>query len=96
MALAAALAALAGFAAAEVIVETTKNLRPFRMYEDQPARFGSGLPEEGLVGFLVVAEPVDACAALAPAPLDRPNQEVKQPGWGGVHIPAEGGARDGG
>jgi len=69
MALAAALAALAGFAAAEVIVETTKNLRPFRMYEDQPARFGSGLPEEGLVGFLVVAEPVDACAALAPAPL---------------------------
>ena len=69
MALAAALAALAGFASAEVIVETTKNLRPFRKYKNQLARFGSGLPEEGLVGFLVVAEPVDACAALAPAPL---------------------------
>ena len=23
----------------EVIVETTRNLRPFRMYEDLPARF---------------------------------------------------------
>jgi len=59
----------------EVIVETTRNLRPFRMYEDLPARFGSGLPDEGLVGFLVVADPVTACAPIKPPPEVKPNIE---------------------
>ena len=59
----------------EVIVETTRNLRPFRMYEDLPARFGSGLPDDGLVGFLVVAEPVTACTPIKPPPNAKPNVE---------------------
>ena len=57
---------------AEVIVETTRNLRPFRMYEDMPARFGSGLPDAGLVGYLVVAEPIHGCGPLQPPPGKQP------------------------
>ena len=57
---------------AEVIVETTRNLRPFRMYEDMPARFGAGLPDAGLVGYLVVAEPIHGCGPLQPPPGKQP------------------------
>merc|ERR1719309_310044 len=53
---------------AEVIVETTRNLRPFRMYEDMPARFGAPLPEDGQVGFLVTADPIHACTPIKPPP----------------------------
>merc|ERR1719309_1499526 len=53
---------------AEVIVETTRNLRPFRMYEDMPARFGAPLPEDGQVGFLVTVDPIHACTPIKPPP----------------------------
>jgi len=52
----------------DVIVETAETRRPFRIYEDQPARFGDALPSDGLVGLVVRAKPVHACAPIAPPP----------------------------
>jgi hypothetical protein len=62
----------APLAVGEIVVETTRNLRPFRMYEDLPARFGSGMPDDGLLGFLVTAEPVAACSPIRPPPAVSP------------------------
>jgi len=70
------LSAMATLAKAEVVVETKKNLRPFRMYEDMPARFGDDLPEDGLVGFLVEAEPIHACSSIKPPPNRTPYQPL--------------------
>jgi len=52
----------------DVIVETSQSRRPFRIYEDQPARFGDALPGDGLVGLVVPAVPLDGCTAIAPPP----------------------------
>lgn len=54
----------------DVIVETRETRRPFRIYEDQPARFGDALPLDGLVGVVVGAVPRDGCTLLAPPPND--------------------------
>ncbi|XP_023332200.1 E3 ubiquitin-protein ligase RNF13 [Eurytemora carolleeae] len=52
----------------DVIVETAETRRPFRIYEDQAARFGDSLPADGLVGVAVVAEPSHGCGPIKPPP----------------------------
>jgi len=54
----------------DVIVETAKSRRPFRIYEDQPARFGDALPDDGLVGLVVPATPLHGCTAILPPPAN--------------------------
>jgi len=56
----------------DVIVETRETRRPFRIYEDQPARFGDALPSEGLVGMAVPANPRHGCRKIAPPPKNVP------------------------
>lgn len=54
----------------DVIVELREGRRPFRIYEDQPARFGDALPPDGLSGWVVVAEPLHGCQPIRPPPAD--------------------------
>eukprot|EP00092_Neocalanus_flemingeri_P014984 GFUD01016183.1.p1 GENE.GFUD01016183.1~~GFUD01016183.1.p1 ORF type:complete len:438 (-),score=134.01 GFUD01016183.1:363-1676(-) len=56
----------------DVVVETRKNFRPFRIYEDLPAKFGDALPEDGLVGYLMPAHPILACDPILPPPDIKP------------------------
>jgi len=56
----------------DVVVETKKNNRPFRIYEDLPARFGDALPDDGLVGYLMPAKPELACQSIMPPPKISP------------------------
>jgi len=67
-------------AVGDVVVETKKNFRPFRIYEDLPARFGDALPEDGLVGYLMPAEPKLACSPIKPPPIIDP-----EPGLPALH-----------
>ena len=59
-------------AVGDVVVETKKNFRPFRIIEDLPARFGDAIPEDGLVGYLMLAEPKLACSPIKPPPIIDP------------------------
>jgi len=65
----------------DVVVETKKNFRPFRIYEDLPARFGDALPEEGLVGYLIQAEPIHACSKIKPPPSLDPEPGIPPLHW---------------
>lgn len=72
---------LFGLSRADVIVNLRKTLRPYRIYEDMPARFGQGVPDEGLLGYLVPAEPLTACHPIkAPPPLP-PHPDIPDLGW---------------
>jgi len=64
----AALLGLLGIVQGDVIVELRKTMRPFRIYEDLPARFGQSVPDDGLVGYLVPADPITACQPIKPPP----------------------------
>jgi len=65
----------------DVVIETKRNFRPFRIYEDLPARFGDALPEDGLVGYLVQAKPLHACAPIAPPPSIPPEPGIPPLHW---------------
>jgi len=73
-----AFATLTHFVVGDVVIETKRNFRPFRIYEDLPARFGDALPEDGLVGYLVQAKPIHACTPITP-----PNNTITPPP--GIH-----------
>lgn len=77
----AALVGLLGLTRGDVIVEIRKTMRPFRIYEDLPARFGASVPEEGLVGYLVTADPITACEQIKPPPSPAPHPELGDVGW---------------
>jgi len=55
-------------ALSDVIVERVSNFKPIRIYEDLPARFGDAIPDSGLAGYLVQAEPPLACHDIEPPP----------------------------
>jgi len=55
---------------ADVIVETATGFKPVRIYDDDSARFGDALPESGLVGYLIKAEPELGCQPIKPPPVD--------------------------
>jgi len=59
---------LAASAIADVVIETRSNLRPHIIFDDQPARFGRDLPNDGLLGVVAVAEPRHACGPIKPPP----------------------------
>jgi len=65
----------------DVVVETKKNFRPFRIYEDLPARFGDALPEDGLVGYLMHAHPSLACSPIKPPPAIDPEPGLPPLHW---------------
>eukprot|EP00088_Acartia_fossae_P058842 TRINITY_DN6930_c0_g1_i2.p1 TRINITY_DN6930_c0_g1~~TRINITY_DN6930_c0_g1_i2.p1 ORF type:complete len:548 (-),score=152.69 TRINITY_DN6930_c0_g1_i2:542-2185(-) len=54
----------------DIIIERADNRRPFRIYDDQPARFGNALPPGGLVGLVVPANPIHGCGTIDPPPKD--------------------------
>merc|ERR1719483_737703 len=64
----------------DVVVETKKNFRTFRIIEDFPAWFGDDLPEDGLVGYIMPAEPKLACSPIKPPPVIEP-----EPGLPALH-----------
>merc|ERR1712025_177212 len=76
-----AFATLTHFVVGDVVIETKRNFRPFRIYEDLPARFGDALPEDGLVGYLVQAKPLHACAPIAPPPSIPPEPGIPPLHW---------------
>jgi len=55
---------------ADVIVETAAGFKPVRIYDDDSARFGDALPESGLVGYIIKAEPELGCQPIKPPPVD--------------------------
>lgn len=75
------LATLTHRAVGDVVVETKRNFRPFRIYEDLPARFGDALPEDGLVGYLMKAKPLHACSPIAPPPVIAPEPGIPPLHW---------------
>jgi len=54
---------------ADVIVETVTGFKPVRIYDDDAARFGDALPESGLVGYLIKAQPELGCQPINPPPV---------------------------
>jgi len=54
----------------DVIVERADNRKPYRIFEDQPARFGNALPADGLVGLVVPASPLDGCNHINAPPTN--------------------------
>jgi len=66
--LTALLLTLAELVCSDVVVELRKGFKPYRIYEDAAATFGDAIPEDGLVGFVVPADPVDACTPIHPPP----------------------------
>ncbi|XP_063786814.1 E3 ubiquitin-protein ligase RNF167 [Pseudophryne corroboree] len=47
---------------------TDKNTTEPRVFEDLPSLFGSSLPIEGLRGYVIQAEPTNACTLITPPP----------------------------
>jgi len=74
-------ATLAHSVVGDVVIETKRNFRPFRIYEDLPARFGDALPEDGLVGYLQQAKPLHACSPIAPPPATEPEPGLPPLHW---------------
>jgi len=75
---------LFGVSRADVIVQLRKSLRPYRIYEDMPARFGASVPDEGITGYLVTADPISACKPIKGPPSDSevpPFPEIPGLGW---------------
>lgn len=72
---------LAGLCQGDVIVSLRKTLRPYRIYEDMPARFGQGVPDEGLLGYLIPAEPITACSPLKGPPTMPDHPDIPTLGW---------------
>jgi len=73
---------LAGLAHADVIVNLRKTLRPYRIYEDMPARFGASVPDSGLLGYLMVGTPdITGCSPLQPPPALPPHPDLPDLGW---------------
>jgi len=68
-------------AVGDVVVETKRDFRPFRVYKNLQARFGDALPEDGLVGYLMKAEPLHACAPIAPPPVIDPEPGTQPLRW---------------
>ena len=44
-------------------------------------RFGDALPEDGLVGYLVQAEPIHACSKIKPPPSLKPEPGIPPLHW---------------
>lgn len=54
---------------ADVVVMTQKNNFTVDIFADLPASFGSILPQSGLRGLIVGANPRNACAPIEPPPV---------------------------
>ncbi|OQV12878.1 E3 ubiquitin-protein ligase RNF13 [Hypsibius exemplaris] len=52
-----------------LVIGGPKNETMYR-FTSQPATFGPQIPEDGTDGYLVVAEPINACEAVAPPPSE--------------------------
>jgi len=83
---------MADQAHADVIVNLRKTLRPYRIYEDMPARFGSSVPDSGLLGYLMVGSPIVGCSPLSSPPALPPHPDLPDLGW--IVLLRRSGARD--